>query len=64
MLAEWNQIKKLYRDSYIDASCQVWFNLGEEFQKRRFFLAVANQKQEFPLAAIIVGGTERNEETL
>ena len=30
-------MKKLYRGSYIDASCQVWFNLAKEFQRRRFF---------------------------
>jgi hypothetical protein len=30
----------------------------------KIFLTVANQKQELPLAAIFVGQTERNEETL
>jgi hypothetical protein len=50
-------MKKLYRGSYIDASCQVWFNLAKEFQ-------VANQKQELPLVAIFVGKMGRNEETL
>jgi hypothetical protein len=34
---------------------------GEDFFKQ---YSVANQKQELPLAAIFVGGTERNEETL
>jgi hypothetical protein len=34
---EWNQMKKLYRRSYIDASYQVWFNLARQFQRRRFF---------------------------
>jgi hypothetical protein len=29
-----------------------------------FFQTVANQKQELPLAAIFVGGKERNGETL
>ena len=29
-------MKKLYRRTYIDASCQVWFNLAKKFQKRRF----------------------------
>jgi hypothetical protein len=29
-----------------------------------FFLTVANQKQELRLAAIFVGQTERNEESL
>jgi hypothetical protein len=30
----------------------------------KIFLALANQKQELPLAAIFVGGMGRNEETL
>jgi hypothetical protein len=34
--AKWNHMKKLYRVSYIDASCQVWFHLAKEFQGRRF----------------------------
>jgi hypothetical protein len=59
---EWNQMKKLYRGSYIDASCQVWLHLAMQFQRRRFFLTLANQKQELPLAAIFVGGMGRNEE--
>jgi hypothetical protein len=37
LLAEWNQMKKFYRGSYIDASYEVWFNLDKEFQRRRFF---------------------------
>jgi hypothetical protein len=57
-------MKKLYRGSYIDASCQVWLHLAKQFQRRRFFLTLANQKQELPLVAIFVGGMGRNEETL
>jgi hypothetical protein len=57
-------MKKLYRGSYIDASCQVWLHFAMQFQRRRFFQTVANQKQELPLAAIFVGGTERNGETV
>ena len=34
---------------------------GEDFFKQ---YSVTNQKQELPLAAIFVGGTERNGETL
>jgi hypothetical protein len=30
-----NHMKMLYRVSYIDASCQVWFHLAKEFQGRR-----------------------------
>jgi hypothetical protein len=63
LLAEWNQMKKHYRGSYIDASCEVWFNLDKEFQRRSFF-TLTNQKQELLLSAIFVGQTERNEETL
>jgi hypothetical protein len=33
---EWNQMKKLYRGSYIDAHCQVWLHLAKQFQRRRF----------------------------
>ena len=55
MLAEWNQMKKLYRGSYIDVQ-----GVSEE----NFFLTLANQKQELLLAAIFVGQMERNEETL
>jgi hypothetical protein len=57
-------MKKFYRGSYIDASCQVWLHLAKQFQRRRFFLTLANQKQELPLADIFVGGMGRNEETL
>ena len=56
MLAEWNQMKKFYRGSYIDASCQIWLHLAQQF-----FLTLTNQKQELSLAAIFVGGMGRNE---
>jgi hypothetical protein len=57
-------MKKFYRGSYIDASCQIWLHLAKQFQRRRFFLTLANHKQELPLVAIFVGGLGRNEETL
>ena len=28
-------MKKFYRGSYIDASCQVWFHLAQLFQRSR-----------------------------
>jgi hypothetical protein len=34
MLAEWNQMKKFYRGSYINASCQVW---PSSFREEDFF---------------------------
>jgi hypothetical protein len=57
-------MKKIYRVSYIDASCQDWFHLAKEFQGRRFVFTLANQKKELLFAAIVVGQTEGNEETL
>jgi hypothetical protein len=29
LLAEWDEMKKLYRGPYIDAFCQVWFHLAQ-----------------------------------
>jgi hypothetical protein len=55
--------KVLYKVSSF-GSCQDWLHLAKQFQRRRFFLTVANQKQELLLAAIFVGQMERNEETL
>ena len=37
---------------------------GQEVSEEKICLTLANQKQELPLAAIFVGGTERNGETL
>jgi isocitrate dehydrogenase len=31
ILAEWNQMQKFYKGSYIDASCQVWLHLFHHF---------------------------------
>ena len=35
LLAEWIEMKKLYRGPYIDAFCQVWFHLAQLFQRSR-----------------------------
>jgi hypothetical protein len=35
LLAEWDEMKKLYRGPYIDALCQVWFHLVKLFQRSR-----------------------------
>jgi hypothetical protein len=32
-----HHVKKLYRGSYIDPSCQVWLHFVKHFQRRRFF---------------------------
>jgi hypothetical protein len=36
-LAEQDEMKKLYRGSYIDASCQVWLHLPSSFRGEDFF---------------------------
>jgi hypothetical protein len=35
LLAEWDEMKKLYRGPYIDAFCQAWFHLAQLFQRSR-----------------------------
>ena len=35
MLAEWDEMKKLYRGPYIDVFCLVWFHLVQLFQRSR-----------------------------
>jgi hypothetical protein len=35
LLAEWDEMKKLYRGPYIDAFYQVWFHLAQLFQRSR-----------------------------
>jgi hypothetical protein len=35
LLAEWDEMKKLYRGPYMDAFCQVWFHLVQLFQRSR-----------------------------
>ena len=49
---------------YIDASYQAWLHLAKLFQRRRFFLTLANQKKKLILAAMFVGRMEPNEEAL
>jgi hypothetical protein len=33
LLAKWNEMKKLYRGPYIDASCKVWLHLAKQHCK-------------------------------
>jgi hypothetical protein len=35
LLAEWDEMKKLYRGPYIDAFCQVLFHLAQLFQRSK-----------------------------
>jgi hypothetical protein len=47
-----------------DASYQVLIHLACRFQRRRFFSKSSNQKQEWPVAAMFVNGSGRNEQSL
>ena len=63
LLTDWDQMSKFYRRPSIDASCEVSVHLAERFQ-RRSFQKSTNQKQELPVAAMFVNGSERNEQSL
>ena len=55
--------EQFYRRPAIDASYQVSVHLAKRFQ-RRSFKKLANQKQELPMVAMFVIGSERNEHSL
>jgi hypothetical protein len=44
LLAEWDEMKKLYRGLYIDAFCQVWFHLAQLFQRSRLKYEKVNRR--------------------
>ena len=53
----------LYRRPSKDASYQVSGHLAKQFQKKRFFKKLTNQKQELPMVAMFVNGSELNEQS-
>jgi hypothetical protein len=57
------RVSTLYRGPSKDASYQVSVHLVKRFQRRRF-LKLANQKQELPVVAMFVNGSELNENSL
>ena len=63
MLTNRVEISNLYRGRSIDASYQVSVHLGKRLQ-RIFFQKSTNQRQELPIAAMFVNGSERNEHSL
>jgi hypothetical protein len=48
----------------MDASYHVSIHLAKWFQRRRFFSKSTNQKQELPVAAMLVNESEINEHSL
>ena len=59
LLAECNQMKKLFRESYIDASCLVWLHFPKQFQRRRFFKQQPIRNKNCPWRPYLL--VERNE---
>jgi hypothetical protein len=58
-----DEINTLYRGPSKDASYQVSVHLAKRFRGEEF-LKSANQKQESPVAAMLVNGLARNEQSL
>jgi hypothetical protein len=56
-------MSNFYSGPGIDASYQVSIHLAKQFQRRRFKKS-ANQKQELPIAAMLVNGSGQNEQSL
>jgi hypothetical protein len=55
-----DKISNFYRGPSIDATYQISAHLGKRFQRRRFFYKSTNQKQEWPVVAMFVNGSELN----
>jgi copper oxidase (laccase) domain-containing protein len=63
LLTDRNEISNLYRGPSIDASYQVSVHLVKRFKEEDFF-KLANQKQELPVVAMFVNGSQRNKQSL
>ena len=64
LLMNRDEMSNLYRGPSKDAPYQVSIHLAKQFQRRRFFQKSTNQKQEWPVVAMFVNGSERNEQSL
>ena len=63
LLTNRDKMSKIHREPAIDDFYQISVHLGKRFQRRRF-LESTNQKQEWPVAAMFVNGSEINEHSL
>jgi hypothetical protein len=64
LLTDRYEISDLYRGPSIDASYQISVHLAKRFQRKFFLKKSANQKQELPMVAMFVDGSEPNEQSL
>jgi hypothetical protein len=58
-----DEMSNLYRGPSIDGFYQISVHLGKQFQRRFFLKKSTNQKQEWPVTAIFVNGSELNEQS-
>ena len=61
---DWDKISNLYRGPSIDVTYQISVHLGKQFQWGILFQKSTNQKQEWPVVAMFVNGSGRNEQSL
>ena len=59
LITDRDEMSNIHRGHSLDASYQISVHLAKQFQRRRF-LKSANQKQEWPVVAMFVNGSERN----
>ena len=57
-------MSNLVRGPSKDASYKVLIHLAWRFHRRRFFQKSTNQKQEWPVVAMFVNGSGRNEQSV
>ena len=64
LLTDWDEMSNLNRGPSIYASYQVSVHLAKQFQRRRFFQQLTNQKQKSPVVAMFVNESGQNERSL
>jgi hypothetical protein len=58
-----DKMSNLYREPSIDASYQVSVHLAKQFQRRRF-LKIGQSETRIACGAMLVNGSEQNEQSL
>jgi hypothetical protein len=61
LLVDRDKISNLYKEPFIDASCQVSVHLAKRFQRRRF-LKIGQSETRIACGAMFVNGSGQNEQ--